>query len=676
MQGGIGAADYWYMPGRTARQRLLTLWRSMPKGGALPHEVWSRRHRGILVLLWVHSVTVLAYALLTGRGWVHALLGALPVAVAAVVGGAHGLPRFVRSGAATLGLVTASAALVHLSGGYIEAHIHVVVMVGVIGLYQDYLPFLLAVVFVAVHHGTMGALDPGSVYNHPDAILHPWKWAMIHSAFVLAASAVQLVSWRMNEETFKDPLTGLADRHLFEHRVHEAAARTEHGDGSAAVLFIDLDDFKAVNKGLGHAAGDSLLISVGDRLRRCVRAVDTVGRLGADEFAILLDDADAEHATGVALRILDALDAPFVVKDREVFLGASIGIAVDRGAAQGEALLRNADTAMDLAKRNGKRRHELFDGRTDDGRLDRLGLHAQLRRAIDHDEFRVHYQPTFDLATGELAGVEALVRWQHPERGVVPPSEFVPLAELTGLIVPIGRWVLEQACEQVQRWNEAITRERPLTVSVNLSARQLRETDLVDQVAAALARSGLPPELLVLEMTESVLVEDAQSARQTLERLKRLGVGLAIDDFGTGYSSLSYLRRFPVDILKIDRTFVTDVATGPEDAGLARAIVKLGHTLGLLVVAEGIETPDQLAELEAMHCDRGQGYHLARPLDPATMQAYLLSERGADRGLDPAEPPVSIHTTTPFSTVGRPGWPHPTVGATGEPLSPPVSVVE
>jgi diguanylate cyclase (GGDEF)-like protein len=393
------------------------------------------------------------------------------------------------------------------------------------------------------------------------------------------------------------------------------------------VLFLDLDNFKTVNDSLGHSTGDQLLVGIAGRVNDCVRTGDTVARLGGDEFAILLEDVRHEgEAAEVAERIAAALRAPFHLDGKDVLVTTSVGIALSAAGTQGaDELLRNADVAMYTAKERGKGRHVAFEPDMHAAILRRLELEADLRRALEREEFLVNYQPLMDLRSGRLTGVEALVRWQHPQRGLISPVEFVPIAEETGLIVPLGRWVLQQACRDVRQWQVRLPERAPRTVSVNLSARQLQEPGLVQDVAAALRDSGLAPQSLQLEITESVLMHDAAAAVGWLQELKTLGVQLAIDDFGTGYSSLSYLRQFPVDTLKIDKSFVDGVDREAERATLASAIIDLGRTLGLKTVAEGIEQPTQLAELTSLGCDVGQGYHFARPLGRDALEAWLMS---------------------------------------------------
>jgi diguanylate cyclase (GGDEF)-like protein/PAS domain S-box-containing protein len=437
---------------------------------------------------------------------------------------------------------------------------------------------------------------------------------------------------QLQHNAFHDALTGLANRALFADRLAHALARTDRGRTPVAVLFVDLDDFKAVNDGSGHGAGDALLTAVAERLRQVLRPGDTVARLGGDEFAVLLEDADTARAETTAERLLAVLAQPFPAAEAEVRITASVGIAIGAaGLHDSDELLRHADVAMYAAKEAGKGRSAVFAADMDSAIIGQLRMKAELTRAVERGEFTVHYQPTVELASGRLAGVEALVRWEHPERGLVPPLDFIPLAERTGLIVPIGRFVLREACRQMRTWQDAYPAEPPMTVSVNLSARELDEPGLVGSVRAALQESGLDAAHLVLEITESLLLVDLPATLRKLSELRALGVRLAVDDFGTGYSSLAYLENLPVDILKIDKSFVDRIGTtGPADGSdqpvMVSAISRLGHALHLQLVAEGIEQQEQVRTLQNLACQYGQGYFFARPL-PSEALTALLDER-------------------------------------------------
>jgi diguanylate cyclase (GGDEF)-like protein/PAS domain S-box-containing protein len=830
---------------------------------------------------------VLVFSLARGQTLLHSVAESSLVGVFATVATLQRAHRRTSTAVAALGLFTCSAVLVHLSGGIIEMHFHYFVMVGVVTLYQDWQPFLMAIGYVVFQHGLAGALVPASVYNHQSAIDHPWQWAGVHGLFIVGMSSAGIASWKLNEaliqatadreeqlseaqevaklgswewdvttgqvtwsselyrlmgvtpedftpcsdailtllhpddrealstkmrqsldtgqpyahdfrgvfpdgtlrwfhvrgavtawdatrasvmsgtmqdvtvrkraeaemhdalsllgatlnstadgilvvdlegritssnqkfiemwrvpealmasgdddrilgfvleqleapdsfrekiheifsrpeaeshdtlqfsdgrvferystpqrvngtvvgrvwsfrdvterhrlenelahQAFHDSLTGLANKALFRDRVEHGLARAARRDSLLAVLFLDLDNFKTVNDSLGHTAGDELLVAVAKRLQDCLRTVDTTARLGGDEFAVLLEDLGSRlEATLVADRLIAASAKPFMVAGREVFVGASIGVAFFDAETSSDQLLRNADLAMYRAKACGKGRVETFEVEMHAAAVERLELGADLRQALVGGELVVHYQPVVALDTGVIAGVEALVRWDHPERGLLGPSVFVPLAEESGLIQDLGRQVLFEACRQTRRWQIDHPSEPPLEVNVNLSPHQLTHKDLLDQVAAALEISGLPPSSLVLEITEGVMMRDTEAAIHKLRSLKALGVSLALDDFGTGYSSLSYLQRLPIDVLKIDRAFVAAIESTEDKATLARAIVSLARTLGLRCVAEGVETAAQLEILTELGCDLAQGYYLSRPAQGPAVEDML-----------------------------------------------------
>jgi len=860
----------------------------LPKGKSLPDEVWARRHAGILVLLWAHVPGLFAYAVQRGNGPVHAALEAGIVAVFAWGASALRSTQRRRSTiAGVLGLLVASAVLVHLSGGLIETHFHFFVIVGILTLYQDWEPFLLGIAFVVLQHGVGGALAPGSVYNHSAAQDDPWSWAAVHGAFILAMSVAGVASWRMNErlledvatrqaalgdaqkvaslgsweidvvagtstwsdqmyeltgvprevditqpmvleyvhpddrveflavteraflgeenatldvrwmladgsvrwlnvrahasardadgtvlrvsgtaldisdrvkadmslrqtlsllnatldstadgimvadlegnvttinnrfadmwrlptelrtpgihvrdlmmavvheledpdefttkarllhhapdaeshdileftdgrvferystpqrvggtvvgrvwtcrdvtepkrlqeelehQAFHDPLTGLANQALFRALVDHAVARSGRTRQPTAVLFIDLDNFKTVNDSLGHTIGDELLVAVSQRLTMCIRPSDTTARLGGDEFAVLVEEAAAEEAALIAERIIETLRVPFRISGKELYISASIGIAFASETLDGDQLMRNADLAMYTAKRRGRGRFEVFAPDMHAAAVARLELEADLRAGVERDELVVYYQPIVEMRSGATIGVEALVRWQHPVRGLVGPNDFIPIAEESDLIGAIGAHVLTAACAQTRAWHDE--HGTPLLISVNISPRQLLDDGFVGDVAAVLSSTGLPASSLVLEITEGAMVHDTELAIERLQALKALGVLLAIDDFGTGYSSLSYLHRFPIDIVKIDRSFVEQLATG--ESSLASAIVSLAHALQLTTIAEGIESEEQITLLRGLGCDLAQGFHLATPAPAATIDSKLTATR-------------------------------------------------
>jgi diguanylate cyclase (GGDEF)-like protein/PAS domain S-box-containing protein len=432
---------------------------------------------------------------------------------------------------------------------------------------------------------------------------------------------------RMEEElerqAFRDDLTGLANRVLFRDRLQHALERRSRTRSDVAVLLLDLDGFKRVNDSLGHAAGDELLRIIGQRIATCVRVGETVARLGGDEFAIVIESMQSlEEPAQLAERLLRAVAMPAQIASREVVVNVSIGIAVAQPAEDGDAVLRNADTAMYAAKGVGKQCVRTFDPSMHANALVRMELEQDLRRAIAHNEFVLHFQPLVHLANGALRGFEALLRWHHPSRGLLSPGEFLAVAEETGLIVSIGRWVLREACARAATWQQE-GMQRSLLVSVNLAARQIDHPDLLEDVESALADAGLAASCLVLEITESEVMRNPEVARERLHALRTLGVRVAIDDFGTGYSSLSHLQYFPVDELKIDQSFIARLDRGEREMSFVRTMVALAHTLDVEVVAEGIELAAQSKALERLGCQTGQGYLFGRPLNAADLQAYL-----------------------------------------------------
>ena len=441
----------------------------------------------------------------------------------------------------------------------------------------------------------------------------------------------------ITEGKVADALTGLPNRILFIDRLASSIERARrHGEYMFAVLFLDLDRFKLVNDSLGHVVGDELLVAMARRLESCLRSSDTVARmhtdhtiarLGGDEFTVLLKDiGDVSDALRVAERVQDALSQPFTLNGQEVFTTVSIGITTSATHYETpEAVLRDADTAMYRAKSRGGARSEVFDREMRDRAVARLQLETDLRRAVERGEFRLFYQPIISLATRRIAGFEALVRWQHPDRGLILPEEFIRVAEETTIIVPLGWWIVRQACQQMREWQ--LQRETPdaMTISVNLSPKQFTQANLAEGVTKILAETGLPSSCLVLEITESTIMESTDCASAVLAELKQLGVQLAIDDFGTGYSSLSYVHRFPLNSLKIDRSFVSEMGAQGERSEIVRAIVNLAHNLGLEVIAEGIETQSQLDHLTTLGCDYGQGYLFSMPVAVAAATALALA---------------------------------------------------
>jgi diguanylate cyclase (GGDEF)-like protein/PAS domain S-box-containing protein len=430
---------------------------------------------------------------------------------------------------------------------------------------------------------------------------------------------------RLTRQVYTDALTGLPNRARFVEILGGALVEARRGGAGFAVLFVDLDGFKVVNDSLGHGAGDGLLAAAARRIAACLRPGDTIARFGGDEFVILLERVDtALEVVRAAERVIAAFGRPVTLHDREVFVSVSVGItmAAPRHATPDD-LLREADIALYQAKAAGKARAVVFDAGAHARVVERLDRQTALRRALDQGELRLHYQPEVDLATGAIVGMEALVRWKDPRRGLLPPDEFIPLAEETGLIVPLGRWVLEEACRQARAWQSRSSAGRPLIVGVNVSARQFEQSDLAEQVARVLRETGLDPGALCLEITESAAMADIRATVTTLSALKALGVRLAIDDFGTGYSSLSHLRQFPVDTLKIDRSFVSTAGHDRESTVFLQTIRTLALCLGMDVTAEGVETEAQMRLLRLLRCHRGQGYFFAQPLPADAFEALL-----------------------------------------------------
>ena len=446
-------------------------------------------------------------------------------------------------------------------------------------------------------------------------VLVAWNATLLFRSDLDRATAARALAHQATHDT----LTQLPNRRLFVERLTAAFDNARHHGTSTAVLIIDLDLFKVINDSLGHVVGDELLIAAGQRIAACLGPGDVVARLGGDEFTVLLPDlTDRDRAVAVSNRIKHEFDQPFIVGLHEVFTSASVGITFSDGNDSPADVIRQADIAMYRAKARGKGRHEVFEPAMDLAARDRLRLENGLRRAIARGELRVYYQPEVEIASGRLVGMEALVRWEHPERGLIPPADFIAVAEETGLIVPIGRWVLFEACRQAKEWQTKYQRDLALMVSVNLSGKHLQQATLIDEVRDVIHETGINPENLIIEITETVAMAGAETTIEILTRLKSLGVQLAIDDFGTGFSSLAYLRRFPVDLLKIDKSFVAGVAYRGHDTAIVEAIIALGHALGLTVIAEGVETSDQLLELVSLGSELGQGYFFGQPLSNDT----------------------------------------------------------
>ncbi|WP_067509228.1 bifunctional diguanylate cyclase/phosphodiesterase [Actinoplanes sp. TFC3] len=473
---------------------------------------------------------------------------------------------------------------------------------------------------IAIPVRVTGELAGSLVAQLPDAADQREQLAAFAQQVSLALTDARTVE--AVRETHHDPVTGLPNRSLFLKIFNRVLASRQAATEPTSVLFIDLDRFKAVNDSLGHEAGDQLLGAVAGRIRACVRASDTTARLGGDEFAVLLHNSPVEAAASVGERVIAAIREPFRVQERDIFIGASVGVAITRAAtANSDTLLSNADLAMYRAKKEGPGKVVVYEPHMHTEALNYLSLRTDLQRALQEGEFRLQYQPLVRLDTGEIAGVEALVRWHSPARGLVSPVDFIPIAEESGLIIELGQWVLETSAAQVAAWRRV---SPDLTLNVNVSGIQLVHPRFAANVTRALAVAGLPSSAVTLELTESVLMSDPGAAVASLASLRELGVHLSIDDFGTGYSSLAYLRELPVDELKIDRAFIARAELTGEDLALVRTIVELGHILGLRVVAEGIENAAQLEALRRLGCSYGQGFHLCRPMNSADLPQALL----------------------------------------------------
>jgi len=434
------------------------------------------------------------------------------------------------------------------------------------------------------------------------------------------------IAERFTRDALHDPLTGLANRALFLDRLQHALSATGRHRMPLATVVLDLDGFKEINDSYGHAVGDELLCAVAKRLTEAVRSIDTVARLGGDEFAIVIEDVDEASRVLVIERIKRALEAPFLIQGQPRQVGGSFGMALSRGNIDTpNDMLRRADMAMYAAKREGKVGHAMFESGMHTAMVFRLEMKSALQRALTEREFILHYQPVVELPGGRISGMEALVRWNRPDGGIVPPGEFIPLAEETGMIVPLGWWVLEEACRQFSEWQ---ARHPELVLHVNLSPRQLHDPQATANVLEALSKSRLLSDRLVLELTESSIMQDVESSLVAMEKLTALGVRMSIDDFGTGYSSLSYLQKLPVSVLKIDKSFVDHVAETKQGAALVRAIIGVGTALELQIVAEGVERVEQVGRLQALNCRYAQGFYFSRPLDAAAMADYLVGKQG------------------------------------------------
>jgi diguanylate cyclase (GGDEF)-like protein len=443
--------------------------------------------------------------------------------------------------------------------------------------------------------------------------------------------AAELAAGEIEHLAYHDALTGLPNRPLFMDRLIVAVAQANRAGTNLAVFFLDLDRFKDINDSLGHSVGDTLLKAVAERMRRCVREGDTVARFGGDEFTLLIPRINSiEDTAKIAQKVIDALHVPFVIHERELFVTASVGVGIyPSDGLDPETLVRNADTAMYRAKDQGRDGYQLYAPAMNARALERLALENMLRKAISQEELVLYYQPQID-ASSRVVGVEALVRWRHPEMGLLSPGDFIGVAEMSGLIIPIGDWTLHTACRQLKAWQRQRRLDDEFTVAVNLSARQFQQPNLVKAIREVVEETEISPSSLEIEITESNAMQNAENTIYTLRELKDLGIRISMDDFGTGYSSLNYLKRFPIDTLKLDQSFVRDVATDPSDAAIVSAVIQMAHSLDLKVVAEGVETREQLEFLRRQRCDIFQGFLFAPPLPTERLETYLAERRTAN----------------------------------------------
>jgi diguanylate cyclase (GGDEF)-like protein len=610
-------------PRRRATLRQLAIgW--LPEGRALPDRVWQRRHRWIVNFALIQAAGLGLFGLV--RGYALVLIGAelALVVLPAVAARAPHASRRLRMLTATTALMLSAAVAVDLAGGSTEAHFYFFVMVGVVALYQDWSAFGLCILITVVHHAVMGSIVPQDVYGSHVEWREPIIWALIHGAFVLAVSVTHLLAWRASEDQdLADPLTQLPNRTAFNERL----ARGLNGSSDdISVLFVDLDDFKRVNDRLGHLVGDHALVHAAERMSRAVGHENLLARLGGDEFAVVVAGSET-IAAHTAAKISAVLQRPIAVDGREAFVRASIGVAGSDTVRSRDPkdLVRSADLAMYVAKSAGKNQIARYDANAEQALRDRDQLRTDLRHAVARGEFHVHYQPVISGDTYQLVGMEALARWEHPVRGMVPPNEFIPLAEETGDIRTLGAWVLQTAAAQVGAWRQALPGCGALHLAVNVSPLQLDDDDFVEMVTGVLNVTDLPPQQLTLEITESMLVRDRAVSSGRLNALRAIGIRIAIDDFGTGYSSLSYLAEIPADIVKIDQSFVADLHPQSGSRVLVKSIIDLARSLGLDVVAEGVEETAQADILHDLGCPKLQGYLYSRPMAREQCGAYLAT---------------------------------------------------
>ena len=596
----------------------------LPEGRSLPDDVWRNRHRAITTLAVLQAIGLFLFGLSRESSVLQSLAEATLVLAPCLVAIDSARSRTTRAVADTTSLMLGAAVLVHMAGGVTEAHFMFFVMIGVVALYQEWKPYLVGIAVVLLHQGVLGTLDPEAVFGARSADASPWKWAIAYAGFVLAASITNLIAWRLNErQSLQDSLTGVGNRTRFGEALDR---RLIDPTQPVTVIVVDIDNFKAINETRGHDAGDEVLRAVADRLSVCARRGDVVTRVGNDEFAMLVE-GDAAAAESAVSRFERELTKPIIVDGHSLTVRARIGVA-DTFTTRGRdaaTLVRNANLAMVQAKAHGDARRIVFGDQLSAEIRERARLQSDLAHALEHDEFSLVYQPLIDMFDGSVVGCEALLRWHHPTLGTVPPDVFIPLAEQTSLIVPLGEWVLRRALADL----DAVRSIPGFKVSVNLSPQQLLDLGLLEIVTDALRTSGWPADRLVIEITETVVITDLARSTARLAELRDLGVKIAIDDFGTGYSSLSYLRELPIDIVKIDRVFVASLAEDPRSATLLQAIITMAQGLGLSVIAEGVEDESQAAALRSLNCRVAQGFLFARPMPIAELTAFT-------RGIVPA----------------------------------------
>jgi diguanylate cyclase len=607
---------------------------TLPIGRSLPDETWASRHVVVTCVLWAHAV-VLAVVGGVADGLPGLALTA-PLLLAAVLAGREELGRRTRELVSVVGLVGASMVAMALSDGHVLVHLDLFVVLGLIVLYQTWAAYTVAIGLAAAHRVLLAVLVPEALYGDAGAVDHPVRWAVVEITFLVAASVTHLAAWRFGEhQAFTDPLTGLGNRVLLVNRLEHALAHARRRGGSVGLLYVDLDDFKALNARYGHGGGDGVLVEVADRLRRACRDSDTACRVGGDEFAVLLEHVHGiAEAARVAERVLSAVREPVQASGRTIDVHVSVGVAITGPDDDGATLLRDADAAMFAAKAGGKDRAQLYlaAGST----ASRSSMRSDIGGALERGEIFVEYLGVHDLRDGTVCGVEALVRWRHPVHGDIPPEEFLPLAERMGAIVPIGRYVITQACRAAAGWVADLPRSRHFRLTVNLSATELRRAGLVDDVLEILHETGLRAEHLAIDVSEGAVVANPAAAAERLGMLRSLGVEVAVDDFGTGDSSLRYLRELPVDVVKVDRSHVEVVTDGGQGEALTRAIIELSRALGFAVVAEGVETPGQVAWLAEHGCRHGQGWAFSRPVDASAVPALLRAPAALPAPAPPA----------------------------------------